>query len=120
MLSLSYTTNTGGAFGILDGFPWVFALATVLVSIAIVAGSKKVTSRWVAVALGLVLGGAVGNLIDRLGGGLALDGTVTDFIDFHVWPVFNLADSGIVIGAFMLALSTRKKNVQNAEVHDGN
>jgi signal peptidase II len=57
------------------------------------------------VALGLVLGGAFGNLTDRAvrGDGL-LWGRVVDFIDFHVWPVFNVADSAIVIGAVLLAM----------------
>jgi signal peptidase II len=56
------------------------------------------------VALGLVLAGAVGNLTDRLIRGPGFSGEVVDFIDLHVWPVFNLADSAIVVGAAILLL----------------
>jgi signal peptidase II len=57
-----------------------------------------------AVALGLILGGALGNLTDRVihGDGF-LRGNVVDFVDFHVWPVFNVADTCIVVGALLLA-----------------
>jgi signal peptidase II len=61
------------------------------------------------VALGLVLGGALGNLADRAAGGMSLSGRVTDFIDFHVWPIFNLADSAIVIGALLLIFAGTSK-----------
>ena len=55
--------------------------------------------------LGLVLGGAVGNLTDRIVRGSRFDGRVVDFIDFRVWPVFNVADSAIVIGAALILLA---------------
>jgi signal peptidase II len=57
----------------------------------------------VGAALGLVLGGALGNLTDRAIRGSGFGGRVVDFIDLHVWPVFNLADSAIVVGAIVLA-----------------
>ncbi|HET7870196.1 MAG TPA: signal peptidase II [Actinomycetota bacterium] len=105
VLQLNYTTNSGGAFGLGQSAPWVFAAATILVAAAIVATSFRLRSGPTAVALGLILGGAFGNLTDRAarGDGL-LSGRVVDFIDFHVWPVFNLADSAIVIGALLLAV----------------
>ncbi|HTG46531.1 MAG TPA: signal peptidase II, partial [Actinomycetota bacterium] len=59
-----------------------------------------------SVALGLILGGALGNLTDRAVRGPGLSGHVVDFIDVHIWPVFNLADSAIVIGAVLLALAS--------------
>ncbi len=107
VLQLDYTANSGGAFGIGRSAPWLFATATLLVSIVIVAVSSRLSRTSVAVALGLVLGGALGNLTDRLvrGDGF-LSGRVVDFIDVHVWPVFNLADSAIVVGALLLALSS--------------
>jgi signal peptidase II len=60
------------------------------------------------VAVGLVLGGALGNLIDRAlrGGGGFLGGAVVDFIDFQWWPIFNVADSCVVIGAILLIIVT--------------
>jgi signal peptidase II len=106
VLQLNYTTNSGGAFGLGQSAPWVFAAATILVAAAIVASSFRLRNGPTAVALGLILGGAFGNLTDRAarGDGL-LSGRVVDFIDFHIWPVFNVADSAIVIGAVLLALS---------------
>jgi signal peptidase II len=105
VLQLDYTTNSGGAFGVLGGQPWIFFAATVAVAAAIVAGSARLAHRWTAVGLGLVLGGAMGNLTDRLIHGAGVSGAVTDFIDLHVWPVFNLADSSIVLGAAILVLA---------------
>jgi signal peptidase II len=105
VLQLNYTTNSGGAFGLGQSAPWVFAAAPILVAAAIVASSFRLRNGPTAVALGLILGGAFGNLTDRAarGDGL-LSGRVVDFIDFHVWPVFNVADSAIVIGAVILAM----------------
>jgi signal peptidase II len=60
-----------------------------------------------ALALGLVLGGALGNLADRLSRGEGMfSGQVVDFIDLQIWPVFNLADTAIVVGAVMLAVGS--------------
>jgi signal peptidase II len=100
------TTNTGGAFGIFDHVPWLFAVATIVISILIVRASASVSRPIVAIGLGLVLGGALGNLADRISGGVSLSGHVVDFIDFRIWPVFNLADSAIVIGALLLVVAT--------------
>lgn len=109
VLSFNYTTNSGGAFGLGRSAPWVFAGATVLVSVVIVLVSFRLDRRPVAVALGLILGGALGNLTDRVFNGPGLSGYVTDFIDFQVWPVFNLADGAIVIGAVLLAMSSARR-----------
>lgn len=108
VLQFTYTTNTGGAFGIFDHIPWLFAVATVVIAAFIVRASTRVTRPLVAVSLGLVLGGALGNLADRLSGGFDLSGRVVDFIDFRVWPVFNVADSAIVVGAILLVVATVK------------
>ena len=108
-LSLTFTTNSGGAFSLGQSAPWVFAVATIAVSALIVATAMRHHRLLTSVALGLVLGGALGNLTDRIVRGPGLRGQVVDFIDFHVWPVFNVADSAIVIGAVLLALSTRSR-----------
>lgn len=105
ILTFNYTTNSGGAFGLGRSAPWLFAAATIVVSVVILAASFRVTRLPMAVALGLVLGGALGNLTDRAVNGTGLSGHVIDFIDFQVWPIFNLADSAIVVGAVLLALS---------------
>jgi signal peptidase II len=102
VVRLRYTTNTGGAFGLFGGQAWLFFLATVVVCLVILAASARLDSKATAVGLGLILGGALGNLTDRL---LRGRGGVIDFIDFRVWPVFNAADSAIVIGAIVVALA---------------
>ena len=106
VLSLNYTTNSGGAFGLGRSAPWIFAGATIVVSTVIVVASRRPMTRLTAVALGLILGGAFGNLADRALNGPGLRGEVTDFIDLQVWPVFNVADSAIVIGAVILAFAS--------------
>jgi signal peptidase II len=108
VLSLNYTTNSGGAFGLGRSASWVFATATIVVASIIVVVSFRLGRRPVAVALGLILGGALGNLTDRAIHGPGLSGSVTDFIDFQVWPIFNLADSAIVVGAALLAIATSR------------
>lgn len=105
VLQLNYTTNSGGAFSIGGSAPWLFAGASLIVIACIVVASFRISRGAFAVALGLVLGGALGNLTDRVVRGPGLSGRVVDFIDVHVWPVFNLADSAIVLGALILLVS---------------
>jgi len=106
VLRFTYTTNSGGAFGLGQSAPWLFAGATMLVVGVILVVSRHLSHALPAVGLGLVLGGALGNLTDRAVNGAGLSGRVVDFIDFRIWPVFNLADSAIVVGAVLLALSS--------------
>jgi signal peptidase II len=101
ILSITYKTNTGGAFGIFSSHPQLFL---VLSSILAIAGLLMITqiSRFSTIlqfSFGSVIGGAVGNLIDRL-----MVGKVIDFIDFHFWPVFNVADIAICVGVFLLMI----------------
>ena len=100
---LQLTRNPGGAFGILPSSPVLFFLATVFIVGGVLAWG--LTSGAAPVPLGLVAGGGLGNLVDRVvrdpGG---MQGRVVDFIHFHFWPTFNLADSAIVVGAALLIL----------------
>ena len=105
VLRFTYTTNPGGAFGVFGNAPYVFLAATLVVCAAIVVASLSVSTAPITVGLGLVLGGAVGNLTDRIVRGSRFDGRVVDFIDFRVWPVFNVADSAIVVGAALILLA---------------
>ena len=105
VLQLNFTTNSGGAFSVGGSAPWVFAGATVVVVAVIVVASTRLTRPAIAVGLGLVLGGALGNLTDRIVRGPGLHGRVVDFVDLHVWPVFNAADSAIVVGALVLLIA---------------
>jgi signal peptidase II len=105
VLDLSYTTNPGGAFGLFGGQAWLFFLASGAVVAAIVVASPRVLRTLTAVGLGMVLGGAVGNLTDRILRGPGVSGHVVDFIHLHLWPTFNAADSAIVIGAILVGLA---------------
>ena len=107
VLTFRFTTNSGGAFSLGRSAPWLFAGATIIVSAAIVATAFRHRSMLAAFALGLILGGALGNLTDRIVRGPGVTGHVVDFVDLHVWPIFNVADTAIVIGAILLAISTR-------------
>jgi signal peptidase II len=106
VLTLRFTTNSGGAFSLGQSAPWLFATFTIGVSILIAATAFRRRKAMVSIALGLVLGGALGNLTDRAVRAPGLRGRVIDFVDFHVWPIFNVADAAIVVGAILLAWST--------------
>ena len=106
VLFLRYVTNPGAAFGLLPGAGSFIALGAVAAVVRIVLGVHRLPGRLEAVAMGLVLGGALGNLGDRLfrGPGL-LDGRVVDFVDFEYFPAFNVADSAITVGAALALLA---------------
>lgn len=96
---LTHTANPGAAFGLLAHPAFLIALtAAVIVLLILSYRQPYFDSALVRPTLGLLLGGGVGNLIDRL-----RLGYVTDFIDLRVWPVFNLADSAVVVGTALLA-----------------
>jgi signal peptidase II len=109
-ITLRFVTNSGGAFSLGQGAPWLFAAVTVVVAGLIIAVAFRARSTLSAVALGLVLGGALGNLTDRIVRGPSLRGRVVDFVDLHVWPIFNLADASIVIGALLLAFAALRSD----------
>ncbi|MFL5737222.1 MAG: signal peptidase II [Actinomycetota bacterium] len=108
VLQFNYTQNSGGAFGLGGSASWLFAGATIAVSVAIVALAFRVRRMGVAIGMGLVLGGGLGNLTDRIVRGSGLSGRVVDFIDLRVWPVFNVADAAIVVGAILVVLSSAR------------
>lgn len=106
---LAYAENRSAAFGILGILPYElrryaltgFAVIAIVVLLFLVV-TGRIRRSWTAAATGLILGGAVGNVTDRI-----RLGYVVDFIDWHVadryhWPTFNVADSGIVVGVLML------------------
>ena len=97
---ITYITNTGSAFGIFKGLNIVFIIISIIVIFAIVYSIKNINekSKIEFVLFALLLGGVIGNLIDRI-----FFGNVTDFMDFRIWPVFNVADSMITISAIALA-----------------
>ncbi|MFO7151636.1 MAG: signal peptidase II [Bacillota bacterium] len=99
ILHLTYVQNTGAAFSLLKGRIIFFVAVSLAVISVIIYYLIKVPDekKFFKFALALVLGGAFGNLADRL-----RFGYVIDFIDFRVWPVFNVADSAVVIGVILL------------------
>jgi signal peptidase II len=108
LLQLDYLRNPGAAFSLgADGYTVVFTLIAVAVIVAILRMARTLASRRWAVALGLLLGGALGNLTDRIARGPGpLRGWVVDFIQLPHWPVFNLADSAICCGGALMVLLT--------------
>jgi signal peptidase II len=119
VLTLRFATNSGGAFSLGDRAPLVFAFAAIAVCVAIAATAFRSRPTAQTVALGLILGGALGNLLDRILRGPRLSGRVIDFIDLHVWPVFNTADAAVVIGALLLALTVFREGRRSAPPEDG-
>ena len=103
LLRLTYTENSGAAFGFGAGYTWVFTIVAVVVGIVIVRFSRTITSMPWAIALGGLLGGLLGNLLDRLtrppGPGM---GTVVDFIGLPNFPIFNVADMSITFSAIAM------------------
>ncbi|HEX9343784.1 MAG TPA: signal peptidase II, partial [Actinomycetota bacterium] len=100
-----FQTNSGGAFSLFTGVPLFFALMAMVIIGGIVYAGTRARGTAVLLTLGLLLGGAIGNLLDRaLRGGVPLRGEVVDFVKVGRWPVFNLADSCITVGGLLLAL----------------
>jgi signal peptidase II len=100
--------NYGASFSLGAGYgAWIGILALVVVGVLVWKGGS-VRSRLGAVALGMIVGGALGNVLDRAfrSDSGFLQGGVIDFIDFQWWPVFNIADIGVVCGAILLVIST--------------
>lgn len=112
-LHLTYTTNDGAAFGMMDGARWLFIVISVIAIIAFAAylylGHAE--STLYAVAIAMVVSGGIGNMIDRVGLGFYVNpqggGEVIDFIDFcGIWnAIFNGADSFVCVGAGLLILA---------------
>jgi signal peptidase II len=100
VLTMRLTYNSGGAFGVMRGLPGVFLAATLAIIALILLWTRKIDQRGWIVALGLVVGGGLGNVADRVFRDLG--GRVVDFVDLHVWPVFNLADASIVCGVILV------------------
>ncbi|KJS19285.1 MAG: hypothetical protein VR72_19185 [Clostridiaceae bacterium BRH_c20a] len=97
---LTYIENPGAAFGLLANQRVFFIVITTIILLAVIYFYKQLKGPHLLlrIALGMVVGGALGNLVDRV-----RMGTVTDFFDFRIWPVFNIADSAIVLGMIYIS-----------------
>jgi signal peptidase II len=97
-LGITDVHNSGAAFGTAPAFAGIFLIASIAVSIGLaIYVFRTPASDWMYALLGLIMGGTLGNGYERL-----VNGTVIDFIDFHFWPVFNVADSAVSIGVVLL------------------
>lgn len=97
---ITLTYNRGAAFGILKGRVPLFIFTSIITILLIYLNLKSARFKKLftySISLSLILAGAIGNLIDR-----SFSGYVIDFLDFRIWPVFNVADSAITIGAILL------------------
>ena len=137
VLHITYVENRGAAFSMLSESRWVFLTFSTLAIAAIIyvmIKFRRELSKLSSLSLAMVLGGAIGNMIDRtFRGGVLFDGAVVDFIDFRLinFAVFNVADSFVCVGAVLLVLSVildekkaREKKTATAKaeenVNDGN
>lgn len=99
---ITYVTNTGSAFGLFKSLNWFFMLFSVAVIIAIFYYLRRKIDekeKFLQLAIGLLLGGTIGNMADRI-----IYGAVTDFLDFRIWPVFNAADSAVSLSVVFLII----------------
>ncbi|WP_444963102.1 signal peptidase II [Nocardiopsis sp. M1B1] len=112
--------NTGAAFSMGTDFTWVFTCIASIVVLAIGYMGLRVRSVWWGVTLGLMMGGAAGNLVDRFFRDPApFHGAVVDFISVGTFPVFNIADSCVVVGAcLVVALTFKGLNLDGTFIED--
>jgi signal peptidase II len=116
VVQLRYTTNSGGAFSLLTSAPLFFGIMAMVIIGGIVYASRRAQPLSMLVILGLILGGALGNLTDRLlRGDALLRGEVVDFIKVGIWPVFNLADSCVVVGGILLAIFLGRAELESEQ-----
>ena len=98
LVGIANVHNSGAAFGFAPAGAGLFLIASVVVAVGLVVYvARNPGTQWTYAVLGLIMGGTLGNGYDRV-----VYGTVTDFVNFHFWPVFNVADSAISIGVVLL------------------
>jgi signal peptidase II len=111
---LTFVRNAGGAFGISLGGEWFYFVASIVAIVFILLYFRRMSAMGAGPrgSLAMILGGALGNLVDRL-----RCGTVTDFLDFGIgrlrWPVFNLADAAVTVGVVVFLLSLLQKKAED-------
>ena len=100
VLLFTYVQNRGGAWGIFNNIPLLFIVLVPIVIIGLFLYAIHSKRKLEIVSIFMIIGGALGNYIDRL-----IRGYVVDFIDFRIWPVFNVADIFVVLGGILLIIS---------------
>ncbi len=106
-LRFNYAENTGMAFSAGASRGWLIGIVATGIVVALLVVSRRVSSRLQLVLIGIVVGGALGNVVDRLSRARDgfLSGAVVDFIDLQWWPIFNVADTAVVVGGILLAVT---------------
>ena len=120
-LQFRLVRNTGIAFSQGEGLGPIFAVLIVVVVLFVVRWGAQMQAKSTSLAVGLIVGGAIGNLIDRAFRSDAgfLKGGVVDFIDLQWWPVFNIADAAIVVGGvmmFWLGLKSAQEEPEDSDI----
>jgi signal peptidase II len=107
-LRFNLAFNTGASFSMGAGLGPLFSVLVVVVVVLLLRHARHISDPVGLVAVGMVVGGAVGNLLDRVfrAGDGFLQGGVVDFVDVGWWPIFNVADIGVVVGAILLVISS--------------
>jgi len=100
-LDLILTTNTGSSFSLAQGWGTLIAAFAIALVVVLVIAAGRAHSDAMALALGLVMGGALGNLVDRF---VRAHHAVVDFVALHFWPTFNVADASIVVGTALVGI----------------
>lgn len=113
---ITYILNPGAAFGILQHRTWFFVVIAALLFAVVAYYYRRIPAgyRLLRLGLGLLLGGAAGNVIDRV-----QTGFVIDFFDFRIWPVFNIADMAICIGVALIVYTILLPQGKKDEAYDG-
>jgi signal peptidase II len=107
VLDLRFLRNPGAAFGLATSMTWLLSVIACVVVVAVVLMASRLRDRTWAVALGLLLGGALGNLTDRLVRQPGfMRGHVVDFLELPNWPVFNIADAALTVAAVLVVVQS--------------
>ncbi|MFN8076350.1 MAG: signal peptidase II [Kineosporiaceae bacterium] len=119
VMQLRLVRNPGAAFSFATNATWIFTIIASVVVVAVAVAARRLGSAWWAVALGLLAGGACGNLVDRLVRPPAVGrGHVIDFLEWPNFPVFNVADSCVVTAAIMIAVAALRGVSLDGRRHD--
>ena len=118
-VDLRLARNTGGAFSLFQAFTPLLAVLAIVVAFFLVRAVRRADDTLMLVALSLVLGGAIGNLIDRMFRAPGfMRGAVIDFVHVSRWPTFNVADSAVTIGAILLVIWAFRADKSDARTAD--
>jgi signal peptidase II len=110
-VQFALTRNPGSAFSLFQGFTPVLAVIAVVIAVVLIRMLRSATDPWMVVGLALVLGGALGNLTDRIARADGfLNGAVIDFVKVGWWPSFNIADAALTVGVAIIIVRSFRRS----------